>query len=228
MTRKSTDLAFLLCLVRDPGQRRHALRWWRSRRRDWLLERRLPWLVFDAIERLTALELRGRRVFEYGSGGSTLFWQSRGAHCVSIEHDAEWFATTRARIADTPAVDYRLILPEEREEMGAADPADPEGYASDDVPTRGKSYRRYVSAIDAFPDGHFDVVLVDGRARPSCLKHSAPKVAPRGVLVLDNSDRPYYLERTRGFLAEFREVRYSGACAIVPEFSCTSLFHRVE
>lgn len=47
--------------------------------------------------------------------------------------------------------------------------------------------------IKKFPDNYFDIVLVDGRSRPSCLFHSLNKVKKGGLLVLDNAEREYYL-----------------------------------
>lgn len=228
LNRVFPDLAFALRLLRDPTQRRHALRWLRSRRPDYLLKHRVPWLVFDAIDHLAAFELKDRRVFEYGSGGSTLFWQTRGASVVSVEHDSTWFAAVRSRLAAAPAVDYRLIEPQPGSSLQAPDPSDPNAYLTTDERWRDASFRRYVTAIEEFADGTFDIVLVDGRARPSCIKHGAPKVAPNGVLILDDSQRPYYLAQTGGYLDGFVEDRFLGPSPTVPMFSCTSIFRRVD
>jgi hypothetical protein len=51
----------------------------------------------------------------------------------------------------------------------------------------------YVKSIEDYPDGYFDLVVVDGRARPSCILHSMQKVKVNGILLLDNADRSYYL-----------------------------------
>lgn len=222
------DLAFALGLLRDPTQRRHALRWLRSRRPDYLLKQRVPWLVFQAIDHLAAFELKGRRVFEYGSGGSTLFWQTRGASVVSVEHDPTWFAAVRSRLAAAPAVDYRLIEPQPGSSLQASDPSDPNAYLTTDERWRDASFRRYVTAIEEFADGSFDIVLVDGRARPSCIKHGAPKVALGGVLILDDSQRPYYLAETRGFLKGFVEERFFGPSLAAPVMSATSIFTKLH
>ncbi|HKO93603.1 MAG TPA: hypothetical protein VJU61_20760, partial [Polyangiaceae bacterium] len=50
-----------------------------------------PWIPFVA-RRWLARQLRPHlRVFEWGSGGSTLFLARRVAELVSVEHDAEWY-----------------------------------------------------------------------------------------------------------------------------------------
>lgn len=54
------------------------------------------------------------------------------------------------------------------------------------------NFKAYASAIDAYPDGHFDVVMVDGRARTSCLVHALPKLRKGGLSILDNAEREHY------------------------------------
>jgi hypothetical protein len=157
-----------------------------------------------------------------------LFWQARGASTVSIEHDPAWFAVVRSRLAVLPTVDYRLIEPQPGSTAQVSDPSDPEAYLSTDARWRDASFQHYVGAIEDFEDGTFDVVLVDGRARPSCIKHGARKVASGGALILDDSQRPYYLARTREYLQDFVETRFLGSRPAVPEMSATSIFTKLR
>jgi hypothetical protein len=60
-----------------------------------------------------------------------------------------------------------------------------EGYAR-------STFRKYVTAIDTYPSESFDIVLVDGRARTSCVSGAWPKVKRGGFLILDNSERVRY------------------------------------
>jgi hypothetical protein len=226
MTTYGIRLGFFWQLLRHSGQRRHALRWWSSYRPGFLLENRLPWLVFDAIDALAGLDLAGRKVFEYGSGGSTLFWQDRGAAVVAVEHDPAWFAVVRSRLKPTPPVDYRLSPPQPTASGCGSEPADPTGYRSADPVWRDACFQRYVTVIDDFRDGSFDVVLVDGRARPSCIKHGAKKVTAGGALILDDSQRPYYLAKTTEYLRDFVESRFLGPRPAVHGISATSIFTR--
>src|SRR3954469_21096963 len=51
----------------------------------------VPWWTFpaiDAVERWITARNGNVRVFEYGSGASTVWLARRAAHVVSIEHDA--------------------------------------------------------------------------------------------------------------------------------------------
>lgn len=129
---------------------------------------------------------KGSLVFEYGSGGSTLFLARLGARVVSVEHDKKWSDIVRQRLESEgfDQVDYRSIPPEK---------SDVPGYNSPVRGFEGMSFQKYVHTIDAFPDGHFDIVIVDGRARNDCVRVALPKVRKGGYLLLDNSERDRYL-----------------------------------
>ena len=224
-----TQRRFIRRLLSSPTQRRHALEWVRSTAPGYLMDAPSPWIVFDAIDYIKSRLGKETRVFEYGSGGSTLFWLSNECSCVSVEHDPEWHGLVRGRIAETSSLDYRLVPPEPvvtAEELG--DPADPHSYRSDDINFTGCSFRKYVSRIDSFPDGSFDVVLIDGRARPSCIMHSAGKVRIGGLLVLDNADRDYYTRNTHPYLDGYTATRFHGAVPSLTWFSVTDIYTRVR
>src|SRR5207247_1055934 len=72
------------------------------------------------------------------------------------------------------------------------DPGRPEHYVSGNPLYGGYHFRQYACSIDAFPENHFDLVLIDGRARPSCARHSARHVRVGGWVVLDDAVRPHY------------------------------------
>jgi hypothetical protein len=219
-------------IARTEGQRKHLIPWLRSLREGYLLDEPSPWFCFDAIEYLRGFIDRERvqaktlRVFEYGSGGSTLFWQASGLECVSIEHDPQWFSSVHDRL-DPSSVDHRLILPEPRETNADPDPSDPRAYASGDAKSRGYSFRRYVEAIDEFPDSHFDIVAIDGRARPSCIMHGAKKVRAGGLLILDNAEHEYYTRNTQEFVRNFRHNEFWGVLPMTMWFSRTDVHVRI-
>jgi hypothetical protein len=230
---KAIKLTTALSMLRSGSQRKHLITWLRSFEPDTLLDRRLPWIVFEAIDFLEDFLNRERqrgqtvRVFEYGSGGSTLFWLAHGAVVVSIEHDPQWYTRLRQRLDAASPVDYRLVLPEPGEsDSHGEDIADPRCYASEDASFRGCTFRNYVSQIDSFPSGHFDVILIDGRARPSCIQHSADKVRPGGLLVLDNADRPYYTARTQPYLSRFTRREFLGPVPGLTDAGRTDIYVR--
>src|ERR1700730_8324305 len=49
----------------------------------------LPWYTYSCIELLRHRDFAGRRILEFGSGQSTLWWASRADRVVSIEGDPE-------------------------------------------------------------------------------------------------------------------------------------------
>ncbi|MEW6400634.1 MAG: hypothetical protein AB1649_02480 [Chloroflexota bacterium] len=200
---KPTQRNHLLRLLRDPTQGKYVFRWLESLEVDYFLNKRQPWLVFEAIDFLKSLPLESRRVFEYGSGGSTLFWLSRKMKCVSIEHDPEWYESVRSRLARSMEIDYRLVQPEGPNPEGEFDISDPTLYLSGDVAFQRYSFKNYAKQIDEFPPGYFDVILVDGRARPACIMHSATRVKMNGLLILDNADYSYYTAKTHQYLHGF-------------------------
>src|SRR6516165_5398218 len=51
---------------------------------------RLPWISFSAIRALESLLTHSMFAFEYGSGGSTLFFARRCQSVLSIEDRADW------------------------------------------------------------------------------------------------------------------------------------------
>ena len=146
----------------------------------------LPYLVTDYIK-----QLHLNRVFEWGSGGSTIFFSKRVPFFVSIEHDVEWYNKTKPLLK--PEDKYNLI-PYESDSIGP-DKANPTHYKSGSTQLGDVNFKRYASAIDDY--GKFDLILIDGMARASCLAHAYSHVTDGGCIVLDNTgDRPYYLEQT--------------------------------
>lgn len=159
---------------------------------DELIRLDVPWWTYDAIEVVAAfLTSRDRpRVFEYGSGASTVWLAKRAQHVTSVDHHAAWVDRLRPRLGKLGNVTLELIEPD-----AVADP-DPrfhsrkEGY-------RGRSFRHYVEAI-ARAEPPFDLIVIDGRARPACLAEAMRHLAKDGMIVFDNSHRPRYREALIG------------------------------
>lgn len=164
----------------------------------------------------------GARVFEYGSGGSTLWFADRGCVVVSVEHDTYWHR--RVMVALSPEERTRvccLCCPP----VAAADPIRQARWMSGSQAHTGLSFERYVRAIDKYEDHSFDLILVDGRARNAALRRAWPKVREGGVLVLDNSDRARY----RGAMEELplsTRKDYHGPAAYSRWFWCTTIWQR--
>lgn len=155
---------------------------------------RRPWINFDAAASLETLLNRSSRVFEYGCGGSTLFFADRVGELVSVEHDSGWLKRVEDEMGGRRGVQWtpHLVPPSAVVLPVTLPPSDPDAYASTDINYSDLSFREYAATIDSYQDNSFDVVVIDGRARPSCWKHALHKVKFGGTIVLDNAERPQY------------------------------------
>lgn len=55
----------------------------------------IPWYTYPAVEYLRSLDLRDKRIFEFGCGNSSVFWARRAREVVAVENDLTWAATVR-------------------------------------------------------------------------------------------------------------------------------------
>ena len=167
------------------------------------LDDETPWMTFRAIRWLRSFLRPEMAVFEYGTGGSTLFFARRARSLVSIENDPRWHARVdRAlRLAGISNCDLRLVPPV------TAKTASNE-YGAPELP--GFDFEAYVRTIDGHPANSFDLVSIDGYARPACVAHAIPRVRPGGYLLLDNSDWRMYNE-AMATLARFPRTDFGGA-----------------
>lgn len=145
----------------------------------------VPWWTYraiDVVEAWLGAHPRPIRVFEYGSGASTLWLAARTDEVHSVEHHAGFAEHIRPALEQHPNIDFQVVEP-----VASAAPAVPsakEGHA-------GLDFADYVAMIDKI-DGSFDVIVIDGRAREACLVAAVPRLASGGIVVFDNSRRRRY------------------------------------
>jgi hypothetical protein len=158
----------------------------------------LPWYTYPCLSFMGERIDGEMRVFEYGSGNSTLWWSQRVASVVACEHDKPWFDEIGTQLPEN--VDYRYCELE-----------------------YGGEYGRLISGFVA----EFDCVVIDGRDRVNCARHSLGALKPGGVIVWDNSDRACYQEGF-DFLRDngFRRIDFWGLGPINAYPWCTSIFYR--
>jgi SAM-dependent methyltransferase len=161
-------------IVASPRDIRH-LRTWMAQRHVSTLDLALPWWPYAAIDAVAAALDRSSRVFEYGSGGSTLWLERRAGYVRSIEHDPRWYEEVRRRVA---SADLSLVEPASEGRMYSR--------------TGGAWFDDYVATITAEPAASLDLVVVDGRCRVACVEAAMSKVRPGGILLLDDSGRERY------------------------------------
>jgi hypothetical protein len=192
------------------------------------VKERLPWINFVVIDFLEKNIDSSSKVFEFGGGGSTLFFLDKGAEVATCEHNREWFNILTEKVGMNKQWSPLFVEPEPVNDFDISKAADPDKYFSTEKEFSGRSFRPYAASIDKYPDAHFDLVLVDGRARPSCIKHGIPKIKKGGYLVLDNSDRAYYTEYLKKTLDENFEsvINYSAPTPFCDWFNRTTVWRK--
>ncbi len=147
----------------------------------------LPWMTYGAIDWLSKNLTKNMSLFEWGSGGSTLFFSKYVRQVITIEHDSAWYHNV-VQILDKKEIknaSINLIEPVQT-------PGIDKRYMSTGREYEGYSFEKYVRMIDSHPDESFDVVVVDGRARTGCMMRAISKIRKGGILLLDNSERDEY------------------------------------
>lgn len=168
------------------------------------------------------------RVFEYGSGVSTVYFAQRASSVVSIEHEPTWRKRVKRQLEGRKLsnVSYHLVQPTFDQAYDRARVADPLACVPDDDRYLGQTFRSYASSVEAYPDEHFDLVVVDGRARPSCIMHARSKVRPGGTLLLDQSARRYYRASSLALLERLAQHALYGASATSLHFTEATFFRK--
>jgi hypothetical protein len=149
-----------------------------------LLRYDVPWWTFEASDRVAGfLATRPHaRVFEWGSGASTVWLSQRAGSVTSVEHDDGWAGIVRPVLPDNAVV--RVVEPVPATGRAGQVLSDKPGF-------EGLDFRDYVDSLDD-TDGTYDLMVVDGRARNACFHRAVSRLAPDGVLVFDNVDRARY------------------------------------
>lgn len=162
--------------------------------------RPIPWITYPATDFLSERIAPGFRVFEYGSGASTLWWASRVRDVVTCEHDAQWFQRIREQ-APTNVTAIHVVL------------------------DYGGNYCRQAELAG----GKFDLIMIDGRDRTNCLLRAPASLSARGVIVLDNAERPEYAQgieqlKTLGF----RALPFWGLSPGISDGTLTLILYRAD
>jgi len=157
------------------------------------IELELPWFSYGAIDHLRQVVRPEHEVFEFGSGGSSVFLarRARSVHCV--ENDAAWHAVVTARASALGLSNLHCAL----HAFGDAEAAH-----FKDLP--------YFRALE---NRQFDIIVVDGfcgfttgtygELRPHCFRLALAAVRPGGLIVVDD----YWMYREFAALAPQAKLR---------------------
>lgn len=145
-----------------------------------------PWLVYDAIYYINTIIKPSHIMFEYGCGGSTIYYHQKVKHLRSVEHDAKWVNHTSQRLQRN---NVELIKCE--------------------VLERTKdSLCKYADTINNYND-KYDIILIDGLHRNRCIKNAIDKLNHNGIIVLDNSNRKAY-DKGKNLLSRWSRISFYG------------------
>ena len=160
----------------------------------------LPWVTYSFIDFIRTRLNKDLRIFEYGSGNSTLFYAKHVKNVVSVEHDEAWFN----KIVKEKAANAEMIFTA----------LEKDGEYSQKAKLLGEK---------------FDIIIVDGRDRVNCCKHSVDALSINGVLVLDDSERDFYNEARVFLIAKgFKELSFSGISPGMFYNKATSIFYKTD
>lgn len=156
-----------------------------------------PWFTLSVVQWLGPRVRPTDRVFEYGAGGSTLWFGARVERVVSVEDDPSWARYVRARASECVTV--------QEEPYGES----------------------YIHAPLAFDDAFDIVVVDGTDPRNPCAEVAVEVVAEDGIVIWDNSDRPDYGNALQHLHDHgFGRVDFFGFALGLGTPSCTSVFGR--
>ena len=120
---------------------------------------------------------------EWGIGGSTLFFTkylNEEAEWIGIEHNLRWFRRINSLAKQQRGkIQLHHIAPNRFP------------WTDDNNDGSFSDLKDYVEFPERFST-KFDLILIDGRARASCIKHALKYLSKRGVVIVHDAKRPYY------------------------------------
>lgn len=122
----------------------------------------MPWIGYDAIRHIDRFLDKTKRVLEFGSGMSTIWYSQRAGQVVSAENYRPWYdkVTKSLEECGVDNVDYRFVADKEL-------------------------YGRFMETDIA----GFDLIVIDGSHRDLCAETACRIARPGAIIYLDNSDR---------------------------------------
>lgn len=155
------------------------------------LKMELPWITFQVFDFVKSILQKKFVVYEFGSGCSSLFFAKHVKMVYSVEHNQDWYYLLKTDLLKRESMysnlHLKLVVPIPKSKSTAVVSISDKFYFESD-------FGEYANSILNFPDDFFDLIVIDGRARPYCLQNSIPKLKNGGYLLFDNSDRIHYQE----------------------------------
>lgn len=142
----------------------------------------LPWISYEGISILKSYLNNQSCVFEYGSGMSTAWYAQHAGSVVSVEDQQSWYKKVSSQLEDLHLSNVKYLFAE--------------------------SPKSYSNSIEK--EGcKFDLVIVDGSHRDTCMEKALEYVKPGGIIYLDNSDAYVYFGNEHVLEAEKKALEYA-------------------
>jgi len=157
----------------------------------------IPWFTYSMIHFLSERTDENMKVFEFGSGNSTIWWSNRVSRVFSCEHSKKWYN----KIVKKSPNNVTYLLSEK--------------------------YKNKYESLIKIPEDRFDVVVIDGKRRQECAKKSISKLKKNGVIVWDDTHRESYKSGISDLCKKgFRKLTFRGLKPTNSWLSETSVFYR--
>ncbi len=158
----------------------------------------VPWLSYPAVDFLKERLSNNLKVFEFGSGNSTLFYSRKVSKIICVEHDQNWYNKIKNKLPENAQIIFREFQLDEQ-----------------------------YSVTVKLQNQKFDIIIVDGVDRVRSIHNSIENLSGKGVLILDDSERPEYSTGTNELFENgFKKLDFWGISAGELYKKCTSIFYR--
>jgi predicted O-methyltransferase YrrM len=148
----------------------------------------LPWMVYEATEYLLKKIDHNSRIFEFGSGASTIFLlNQRPRTLVSVETNPLWKIFISSLIAKEFNSSNKTL-----EDRLSANFISNFDYRLFTINHNDEESKAQYSQIITNNNNKFDIIIIDSCCRYQCFNMAVKSLAEGGIIILDDSQRGGY------------------------------------
>lgn len=158
----------------------------------------IPWANYAFVTFLNEKLVPSLKIFEYGSGFSTYYFNSKGNEVCSAEHHKDWIVKVKEMLSNKTMI----------------------------VETDGNDMAEYSNCI-SIPNRKFDIIFIDGLHRNSCAVTSINFMTESGVIILDDSERKEYQKTFELMKQEgFKSLTFTSIKPLAFKLASTTVFYK--
>ena len=128
----------------------------------------IPWMSYSAIEFLKKYVNKRQKIFEFGSGSSTLFFAKNCQEVTSLETNKFWQNIIKKRLEDKNLDNSKIYLMEDGLD--------------------NQNYEIFLHKLKK----KFDIIIIDSIKRYKCSINILDFLNKDGIIILDDSERKNY------------------------------------